>query len=281
MFLACGECGKYYQPKKSYQFGRCRKCQKYCDFLNRKECEKAESVEANRQQIKKVYWKKGNICLWCASVFSIKTRSSRNDGKYCSRQCRFDYLAWRTEVRRVQAEGDSWGDNITVPCLVCAKPFNTSGNRSRICSVGCKNKQAADRARAKYIPKEPGCCGDCGMPLERATMEYCPKCSRARLRQADQQQEPREDHKDQHGRDSQSLSRLQPRRMGVPTMPREDQEELEAERSPRGNARSHHPYIKGGRAFIQERPMRPQAMQRSKERQDRGATQAVRIGGQK
>jgi 5-methylcytosine-specific restriction endonuclease McrA len=184
MFLACGECGKYYQPKKSYQFGRCRKCQKYCDFLNRKECEKAESVEANRQQIKKVYWKKGNICLWCASVFSIKTRSSRNDGKYCSRQCRFDYLAWRTEVRRVQAEGDSWGDNITVPCLVCAKPFNTSGNRSRICSVGCKNKQAADRARAKYIPKEPGCCGDCGMPLERATMEYCPKCSRARLRQA-------------------------------------------------------------------------------------------------
>jgi hypothetical protein len=156
MFLACGECGKYYQPKKSYQFGRCRKCQKYCDFLNRKECEKAESVEANRQQIKKVYWKKGNICLWCASVFSIKTRSSRNDGKYCSRQCRFDYLAWRTEVREIQDGGDKW----TISqwefraCEECGKAFcKIAGVTQNCCSNGCSYKRTKRLLREQYEPK--------------------------------------------------------------------------------------------------------------------------------
>lgn len=166
----CQQCGKSFEAyhKRKHCSAECRekngrelqKVEKICEgcevaFIGRDKRSKFCSSEcANRTHNG---CRKCHICLWCASVFTIKTRSSKNDGKYCSRQCRFDYLNWRTEVRAVQSDGDTWrvggqcGD-VRV-CEACGKLYESTGANQKVCSDACAYEKFKERQRRCYEPK--------------------------------------------------------------------------------------------------------------------------------
>lgn len=165
MLLVCEFCGEEFASNRKKRF-----CSKECQLSRHNQCKGCGVRYVCRRQGRSVYCSLGcanrangkgkrcHICLWCASMFTIKTPSSRNNGKYCSRECRFEYLAWRTEVRGVQAEGDIWRLNASEKreCNNCGGVFESTNGRLR-CSSQCDKEYATLVAKKKhaekYVPK--------------------------------------------------------------------------------------------------------------------------------
>lgn len=162
MLLVCEFCGEEFESCRKKRF-----CGKECQLSKRGKCKGCGSEYICKRQGRSVFCstrcanknnargKLCNICLWCASVFTIKTRSSRNDGKYCSRECRFEYLNWRTGVREIQTTGDKWKikNHKVKECLHCGKEFVTDYESNLLCSDHCRYERFKDRARENYEPK--------------------------------------------------------------------------------------------------------------------------------
>lgn len=117
--------------------------------------------------------KGSHLPVVCASVFRIKTRSSKNDGKYCSRQCRFAYLNWRTETRTVQREGDRWEVGLwkLCACSNCKGVFFSKQPKAHLCSRKCSieyhnppvpiREMECRQCGRRYEGKGQPVCGDC------------------------------------------------------------------------------------------------------------------------
>lgn len=165
MRLVCDFCGKEFESNRKKRF-----CKKQCQLSKHKQCKACGNEYICRRQGRSQYCsrkchqrqkrKKCYVCLWCASVFTIKTPSSRNKGKYCSRECRFHYLAWRTEVRKVQTEGDLWatGQNARRCCRSCGCEFISENGRS-YCSETWVTHQGESRIRVCSNWKRDCSCG--------------------------------------------------------------------------------------------------------------------------
>lgn len=179
MLLVCEFCNEVFESDRKKRF-----CTKKCQLSKRKTCKGCgnEYVCSNqgrseycgkkchpqRQKQTKCY-----VCVWCANVFTKKHKGSRNDGKYCTRQCRFDYLEWRSETRRVQESGDRWkiGGYGERQCDLCCSLFQPVHPEQLFCSQKCR--QHPDN-RLRWIE-----CRQCGKMHCGKGQPVCRACVRA------------------------------------------------------------------------------------------------------
>lgn len=106
-----------------------------------KPCRMVVLANAYRLHIKsKGYRSRDRVCVGCGAPFRIKHPSSRNAGKFCSRQCCGNH-------RRAMPKPAKAAPSFV--CSECACRF--SGRSRKYCSDKCRNKVAYRRTYAAYV----------------------------------------------------------------------------------------------------------------------------------
>lgn len=180
MYLVCEFCCEPFKSNRKKRF-----CGKECQLSRRRICKGCEKPFVCKRQGRSEFctlecanrfnnqWAKGHICLWCARVFKIKTRSSRNDGKYCSRECAFEHWHELKAIRKVQSEGDRWLAGLwkICECSNCNKVFFSQQTKSHLCSRKC--------SISYYNPPVPlreMQCRQCGNVYQGKGQPVCSSC---------------------------------------------------------------------------------------------------------
>lgn len=182
----CEQCGVWFESKhkRRYCGDKCRNSANYSKRRIEKPCEKcgklivavtktrfcgqecAHAARRNSGPLKSM-----RICVGCGISFRKKT-SSRNAGKYHSRECAFaNDLHYRRGVERKEAraiaDGFLWWANHWRVCRVCDSQFWAEGRQIQ-CSDECRREYArleSRRIACRRTPSRP--CKGCGKTLLR------------------------------------------------------------------------------------------------------------------